>query len=390
MKKKIEKDSIFSEIRKVEEAEKERAALLNILEDVEEARGKAEEEKDKTQSIITNLTDGLLVLDSENKFSLINPQAEEFFNIKNSEVVGKTVVELAELPKLRSLINLLSEETKGIFRKELSIEKDLTVEVSTVSMMRGMEKTGTMVILHDVTREKLVEKMKTEFVSISAHQLRTPLSVVKWTLKMLLDGDLGKITDEQREFIEKTYKSNERMIALINDLLNVTRIEEGRYLYKPVLTDLQDIVQSVINSYQEEIKKRKLRFEFKKLEGKLPKVTIDAEKMNLVIQNLLENAIRYTPPDGAVTISLTCGKEEIEFKIQDTGVGIPKDQQERIFTKFFRGANIIRIDTEGSGFGLYITKNIIESHGGKIWFESEENKGSTFYFTLPLNNVIID
>jgi len=226
--------------------------------------------------------------------------------------------------------------------------------------------------------------MKTEFVSIAAHQLRTPLSAIKWTLRMVLDGDFGPITEEQRDFMEKTYKSNERMITLINDLLNVSRIEEGRFLYKPILTDIESVVQFVIDSYKEEIEKRKIKFEFKKPEKKLPKVMLDVEKMRLAIQNLLENAIRYTQPEGRVTASLKYVKKEIEFSIKDTGIGIPKDQQERIFTKFFRGGNAIRLETKGSGLGLFIVKNIIEAHGGKIWFESKEGKGTTFYFTLPV------
>jgi signal transduction histidine kinase len=237
-------------------------------------------------------------------------------------------------------------------------------------------------ILHDVTREKAIERMKTEFVSISAHQLRTPLSAIKWTLKMFLDGDLGELTKEQREFLEKTYKSNERMINLINDLLNVTRIEEGRYLYRPVLADIVPICQSVIDSYREEIEKKNLKFEFKKPK-ELPKVRVDIEKISLAIQNLLENAIRYNREGGEIEIVLKEKEKEIEFSIRDTGIGIPKDQQNRVFTKFFRAPNAMRMETEGSGLGLFITKNIIEAHGGKIWFKSEEGKGTTFYFTLP-------
>jgi len=370
--------------RRVKELEESRTALMNILEDVEEARGKAEEERDKTNTIIANLTDGLLVFDREGKLSLINPQAEVFFDVKARDIIGRPVLELSTFPTLEPLMKLVGKEIKGIFRKELPIKEKLTLEVSTVPMMREEEKIGTLVILHDITREKIVERMKTEFVSLSAHQLRTPLSAIKWTLRMILDGDLGPINEEQRDFMEKTYSSNERMITLINDLLNVTRIEEGRFLYRPILTDIESVVQFVINSYKEEIEKRKIKFEFKKPEKKLPKVMLDVEKMGLAIQNLLDNAIRYTRPGGKVTVSLKLAKKEIEFSIKDTGIGIPKDQQERVLTKFFRGANAIRMETEGSGLGLFITKNIIEAHGGKIWFESEENVGTTFYFTIPV------
>lgn len=370
--------------RRVKELEESRTALMNILEDVEAERRRAEEERDKTLAIITNFADGLLVFDAENKLTLINPQAEDFFDVKARDLFGRSVLELSTFPSLKALIELLGPEIKGVFRKELLIKEKLILEVSTVPMMRKEEKMGILVILHDITREKMIEKMKTEFVSIAAHQLRTPLSAIKWTLRMVLDGDFGPITEEQRDFMEKTYKSNERMITLINDLLDVTRIEEGRYLYRPILTDIESVVQFVINSYKEEIEKRKIKFEFKKLKKRLPRVMLDVEKMRLAIQNLLDNAIRYTPSGGQVTISLKSGKKEIECSVKDTGVGIPKDQQERIFTKFFRGANVLRMETEGTGLGLFITKNIIEAHGGKIWFESKEGKGTTFYFTLPV------
>lgn len=378
---KIYQKSLEEKSKGLEEA---RIALMNILEDVEEAWKVAEEERDKTLTIITNFTDGLLTFDEENKLSSVNPQAENFFNIKSEKVLGKSISELTEIPVFKSLIKILGKEIKELFRKELSIKPNLTLEVTVTSIFREKEKIGNLVILHDITREKLIERMKTEFVSLSAHQLRTPLSAVKWTLRMILDGDLGPITEEQRNFIEKTYKANERMIGLINALLDVARIEEGRYLHKSTLTDIEPVVQFVMNSYKEEIKRKKLRFKFKKPKLKLPKVKVDVEKIRLAIDNLLDNAIRYTPAGGEVTVSLKCVKKEIELSVKDTGVGIPKDQQKRVFTKFFRGVNVMRLETEGTGLGLFIAKNIIEAHGGRIWFESEEKKGTTFHFTLPI------
>jgi two-component system sensor histidine kinase VicK len=387
----VRRDFELSEIREkrekeLQEVERTRKALMNILEDVEEAREKAEEERNRTLTIISNLSDGLLVFDKDNKILLTNPQTESFFNVKTREILGKSISELAVFSDFKPLIDLLGSEIRGIFRKELTIKKDLTLEISTVPMMIGEEKLGTLVILHDITREKMVERIKTEFVSLAAHQLRTPLSAIKWTLKMLLEGDLGKITEEQRGFIQKTYQSNERMINLINDLLDVTRIEEGRYLFKPTLAYLENIVHFVINSYQGEAVRRKIKLEFQKPKEKLPKLTMDVEKMRLVVQNLIDNALKYTPAGGKVAISLKYSKKdkEIEFSIKDTGVGIPKDQQARVFTKFFRGANVMRMDTEGSGLGLFITKNIVEAHGGRMWFESKEKEGTTFYFALPV------
>lgn len=374
----------LTKIKKTEgDLQNTQIALLNMLEDIEESRKRAEEEKNKTKAIISNFTDGILVFNENNRVSLINPQAEKFFNISNKDIVDKSILELSVFPELETIVNLVGPEIKGISRKELFIRDSLVLEISAIPILENKEKIGSLITVHDITREKMIEKMKTEFVSLAAHQLRTPLSAIKWTLRMLLDGDLGTITSEQRDFIEKTYVSNERMINLINDLLNVTRIEEGRYLYKPVPSDIAPIVQFVVNSYKDEYARKKIKLEFKSPEKPLPKVSIDVEKIKLAIQNFLDNALKYTPTGGEVEIFLKNIKKEIQLGVKDTGVGVPKNQQDRVFNKFFRAANVLGIDTEGSGLGLFITKNIIEAHGGKIWFESEEGKGATFYFSLP-------
>lgn len=370
--------------KRTKDLQTSRTALMNILEDVDEARRRAEEEKNKTLSVITNFTDGLLIFDEKNNLSSINPQAEVFFEVKAQNLIGKQVSELITFPAFKSLIELVGLKIQEVFRKEMRLKENLILEVTTLPIIRKKEKIGKLAILHDVTREKMVERMKTEFVSLAAHQLRTPLSAIKWTLRMLLDGDLGEITDEQKDFIEKTYSSNERMISLINDLLNVTRIEEGRYLYKTVLADIETIIELAINFYKEEIEKRKLKVEFKKPKERLPQIMVDIEKIKLAFQNIFDNAVRYNRAGGRVTVSLNYDKKRIEVMVKDTGVGIPKEQQERVFSKFFRAANVMRMETEGTGLGLFIAKNVIEAHGGKIWFESEENKGSTFYFTLPV------
>jgi PAS domain S-box-containing protein len=369
--------------KKNEELEETKKALTNILEDVEDARSRSEDEKNRTMSIISNLSDGLMVFNQEKKLSLINPQAEIFFGRKSPEITGKSFAELAQFPTFMSLVNLLGEEIKGVFRKEISPSENLVLEISAIPIVEK-EHTEFLIILHDITREKMIEKIKTEFVSISAHQLRTPLAAIKWTLRMILDGDVGKISEEQKELLNKTYMSNERMISLINDLLDVTRIEEGRYLYKPILTEIEPIIQFAVNSSKGEIDQKNLTIEFDRTVSKMPKVMVDVEKIKLAVQNFLENAIKYTPSGGRITISLKTDKKEIEFSIKDTGAGIPQDQKDRIFTKFFRGSNIIKISTEGTGLGLFITKNIIEAHGGRVWFESEEGKGAVFHFTLPI------
>ncbi len=343
--------------------------------------------KRKTLPIIANLTDGILVFDKQRNLSLINPRAQEFLRVNEKEIIGKPVLELAGFGNLKRLIKILGKKIKSAPMQELTVAENLVLEVSAVPLFEQKKKIGTLVILRDITREKRIEQMKTEFVSITAHQLPTPLSAIKWTLRMLLDGDLGEVTKEQKKFIEKTYRSNERMIGLINDLLNITQIEEGRHVYKKDFYDIEKICRDIISSYKEEIKRKKINFKFIAAK-KLPEVNIDKEKIELAIRNIIENAIRYTSSKGKMIVFLQCkekgkNKKEIKVSVYDSGVGIPTDQQFRVFTKFFRGANIIRMETEGTGLGLFIAKNIIEAHKGRIWFESQEGKGSTFCFTLP-------
>ena len=377
----------LSEIKKADEKlRKSQVALMNILEDTEEARRKAEEERNRTREIITSFTDGLFLFDKDNRLSLINPQAERFFGIEKERLIGKSITEFFHLEELRPLASLLGRTIERLFREELKITENFILEVSTIPLITRGKSMGHLVVLHDVSREKIIERMKTEFVSISAHQLRTPLSAIKWTLRMLLDGDLGKISSEQREFILKTYDSNERMIRLINDLLNVTRIEEGRYLYKRVPYNIIELIQSVIDLYKDEVKKKEIKLEFKKPKKEVPKINVDFEKIKLALQNLVDNAVRYTPRKGRVTVELDCDRKEVMISVKDTGVGIPKDQQERVFSKFFRGANILRMEVEGSGLGLFITKNIIEAHGGKVWFDSKEGLGTVFSVTIPFSD----
>ncbi len=339
----------------------------------------------RDDTIITNyLTDGLLVFDRNSRLSLVNPQAEKFFEVRKKEILGKSILELNRFPNFRPLISLLGGGLREFFRKELQVKENFILEITAVPMIAEDKKAGTLVVMHDVTREKLVDRMKSEFVTLAAHQLRTPSSAVKWSMRMLLEGDLGKLNKKQREIIEKAYKTNDKMIKLVKDLLNVAQIEEGKFLTKITLSSIEDVIQSAVDAYKEEIKKRKLKFEFKKSKEGLPKVMLDVEKMKIAIRNIFDNALKYTFPGGRVSISLKGDKKEIEIKIQDTGMGIPQCQQAKVFTSFFRGANIMKVETEGTGLGLFISKNIIEAHGGRIWFESEEGKGSTFYFTIPV------
>ena len=261
------------------------------------------------------------------------------------------------------------------------------MEVTTANVFDQVNRIlGKMIVLNNITRERAVEKMKDEFLTITAHQLRTPLSEVKWAFNLLMDQEIGPLTKEQKRIMQGGFESNERMIILINDLLNATRIEEGRFDYNLAQTSFIEIVNKVLDNFQNLIKIKNINIAVKIPKNIAAMVNVDRDKIKLVIENLLENAINYSPAKSTIDISIDNGKDNIRFTVKDEGIGIPKKDQDRIFGKFFRGANALKTTTEGNGLGLYLAKNIIEGHGGKIWFDSAVDQGSTFFFSLPLIN----
>lgn len=336
--------------------------------------------------IIDYLADAILVFDANNRLFLANLQAEKFLKVKRENLIGKTILEVNKFLNFEDLTLFFKAGTKNkkAVKKELKLKENLIAEATIIPIISEEKKEGVLLILRDITREKLIEKIKNEFIRLSTHQLWTPISAVKWSLQMLLRGEMGDLNEEQKNFIRKIYETNDREIKLIGDLSNAARIEMGDFLSNLVLFDIGELIQSVVNNYKEKAKIKGIEIEFKKPKEQLPKVMIDVKEMKTAIRNIIDNAVRYTFSPGKIKISLEKNKKEIEIQIADNGMGIPQNEQKKVFTKFFRASNITQIDTEGTGLGLYIAKNIIEAHGGKIWFESEKNKGTTFYFTIPI------
>jgi signal transduction histidine kinase len=227
-------------------------------------------------------------------------------------------------------------------------------------------------ILRDISRAKQIDKIKSEFISVASHQLRTPLTGIKWFSQLLINKKVGKLSNKQVEFISQIYNSNERMIRLVNDLLDVSHIVA---LAKAVIKDQK--METPTKDVSIDISKdcpKKLEFNF------------DQDKIYQVLTNLISNSIKYSGNSVKIIVSIECQNDEVLLSVKDFGLGIPAHQQSRVFQKFFRADNIATISTNGTGLGLYIVKGIVEGHGGKIWFESELDKGTTFFFTLPLKN----
>jgi len=247
---------------------------------------------------------------------------------------------------------------------------------------------GILIIINYIltnSLEKMVEasRMKTEFIDVVSHQLRTPLTNLKFSLEMLVESPKSQISFEKnKDFFEILKENVQRMNNLINSLLIVSRIETKKFPLEKRKTDIVKVVREVISQINNYAQSRNVKIEFWS-ENNLPEVITDPFWIKEIVENLLDNAIRYTKEKGEVKIKLYKKRKQIVFEIKDTGVGIPKPEQKYIFQKFFRAKNILKYQTKGSGLGLYISKKILEMMGGKIWFKSREGEGSTFYFALP-------
>lgn len=232
--------------------------------------------------------------------------------------------------------------------------------------------------------KKSNQKTEIDFIFLAAHQFKKPLSSMKFSLEMLLKGDFGKISKEQKDIIENILQRNNTLILIIDDLLDMAKTGEKVQVYKLTLVDIEDLIDSVISFEKKEIMDKKIEFKLEKPYVKIPGIMLDKGKMYLAVQNILDNAIKYTPVGGRINFSLSSDGKEIKIRIEDSGIGIREEDKKKLFTKFFRGSNAAKMETVGSGLGLFIAKSIIEKHNGRIWFESKENQGSKFFFTIPI------
>lgn len=386
-------DELKAKINELKASEKSISEAYNDLSLLEK---ELEGEHNRISAIISNFSDPIVFINNEGRLQLFNPAAKKIFHMKDS----------AMNTKISSTKNFALENFSKVFHCPFTVKRDdatqfvakeeeelevkckdqvLTFRVSTNKVIDRGYFLGTMKIFTNLTREKEIDKLKSEFITIAAHQLRTPLAAIKWVFKLVLDEEAGKINEEQKQYLTKGYQSNERIIVLVNQMLDVSRIEEGRFGYSFSKENFLETLNEVVDSLQGQIKEREINLEIK-TPKEVPLMTLDKSKITLVLQNLLENAVKYTPSNGKVKVSVEVNTKNLKVSIKDNGVGIPADEQKKIFTKFFRAQNVMRMQTEGSGLGLFIVKNIIQQHGGDISFTSTEGKGTEFKFELPLNN----
>lgn len=391
-----------------------RRAILNVLEDLEINNATLEQKtielelseqnilhtKAISDAILESIGDGLVVVNKEGKITYVNQAFEKMIGWDSEEILGKHIIDVVPresesgekvqfneriLTKVLSGEVVIADLTNPFYYIRKDGTRFPTSSIVTPIILDG-EIIGVVETFRDITKEKEIDKAKTEFVSLASHQLRTPLSTINWYTEMLLAGDVGKLNSDQEKYLNEVYRGNQRMVGLVNALLSVSRMDLGTFVLEPEPTNITELVRGVANEQKPQIDQKKITL-FPKFGTNIPLIHTDPKLLRMVIQNLLSNAVKYTPQKGKIEISLDLigDKKTLLFRISDNGYGIPKSQQDKIFTKLFRADNVKEKDTEGTGLGLYMVKSIIDNSKGRVWFESAEDQGTTFNVELPVN-----
>jgi PAS domain S-box-containing protein len=355
--------------------------------------------KSKDDAILASIGDAVFSCNEKGVIELFNPMAENMTGIPAKSAIGKhyndTITFIKE--KTGKPSNdfveeaIKNEKITKMVNHTLLVRHDgkqIPVADSAAPIINNQNKTiGCVVVFHDVTKERQIDKAKTEFVSIASHQLRTPLTAINWYSEMLLSEDFGKLSPKQQEYSKELYHASQRMGGLINALLNVARLELGSFSVEPEFVNVEKIVKNCLQELSPQISQKKIVIN-EKYDEDSSNIKADAKLLSIIFQNLISNAIKYSHDNSSVKLSSYIKDNNLMITIEDEGVGIPKNEQEKIFTKLFRASNAIKIDPDGTGLGLYIINEIIENFQGKIWFKSQEGKGTIFNVSLPILGMI--
>lgn len=382
-----------------EEREFSRKNLESVLKSVYIERDNVQEEKNKLEALLNGMGDAVMAIDEEKKIIAFNPVAEKITGQVFDKIENKTFSEE---------IKFIEEETKkekngfidAVLLKGEKVElndlaiynqkgKLVLVDINAAPIKNYKGKIiGCIIIFKDVTYKREAERMRTDFISIVSHQLRTPLSAMKWFLEILIDGDVGALKKEQKDVVNEIHESNKNMITFVNQMLNVSRIESHRLAINIEKIKLCQTIAELLKEIRPFFIEKKQKLSYNCIADKKIMINTDKNLLRNVLSSVLLNASRYTPEKGNIELELSLfDKDFVLFKVKDNGIGIPEDEQTKIFRKFARASNAIRYEANGTGLGLYIVKSLINMVCGKIWFESKENNGTTFYFTLPIENM---
>lgn len=370
-------------------------AVKNAMlhEDALAIASKMHAQKEKFSAILSNFIDPIIFIDKYGCLGMVNPAAEDVLGMKRRDL-GKELDSLKfKTEELKKIICTNNNQTFGKPANDPSELREIFVTqanaqvyykvLSTEVISDSEEFLGTLKIFYDLTKEKALDKSKSEFVSVAAHQLRTPLSAVKWIIESFLNKELGEITTEQKQYLDMASISNQKLITTVNEFLNVSKIEAGSLIYDFEECSIEDIFIGVKVDVENIAKNKNIKLVFN-FENALPKIMADKRKIFIVVENLISNAINYTPENGKIVVEVKRQDKKMVITVRDNGIGIPKEEIDKIFTKFFRASNAVRVQPDGSGLGLFIIKNIVKIHKGEVLIESEEGVGTMITIKLPI------
>jgi PAS domain S-box-containing protein len=348
----------------------------------------------QAEALFSSIGDGAIATDEFGRITKINKAGLEILGRKEKDVLGawfpKAIPAFNEdgspIAEIDRPITQAFLTGKPVITKMLYKMKDgslLPVAVTVSPLVLGDRPIGAIELFRDISVEYEIDRMKSDFISLASHQLRTPLSAIKTYSHMLIDGFMGELEPAQRKALRTIVGASNRMNELISTLLNVSRIESGNVIISPKKVNLNHLTEEVFKELALTAENKRIT-----LTSKLPATPLIIKADNLIAKevliNLVSNAIKYTPDEGSVEVALRKRASNVIIRVKDSGMGIPKAAREQIFTKFYRAPNVVRQETSGTGLGLYLVKGLIDALGGKIWFESEEGKGSTFFVELPM------
>lgn len=348
----------------------------------------------KFKLAVESASDHIVITDSEGVVQFANTAAEKITGYSREEMIGKKAGRLwgGLMPKefYKNFWDVIKIRKKPFVGEIRNRRKNGEEYVALVDASPILDENGDIrffvAIERDITKEKAIDRAKTEFVSLASHQLRTPLTTITWYAEMLLGGDVGEITEKQKRYIEEIYGGGRRLVSLVNALLSVSRIELGTFSVEPEPSDVVDICMITLKELAHFIEEKKIELTTS-FEKNLPQIPTDKNLTKIVFQNIISNAIEYTPEHGKIAVAIKKEGENMVFSVADSGIGIPASAQSKIFEKLFRADNAIETRTDGTGLGLYVVKAIVDQGGGKIWFTSKEGEGTTFYVTIPLSGM---
>jgi len=329
-----------------------------------------------------------LLIDPKGVITRPNKASLRFFGEVEEELRGQNIFEYLSHPEKPEKITRYKDRTARripVEQKEVQVTKrsgEVRWALLSIENLDSQEEGQTgLVTVVDIHEQKELDRMKTEFLSLASHQLRSPLSNLKWYIDFLLKRRSSELSDEVQGYLQKMYRRNQDMIELVNTLLNLSRLEMGRLQVSKEQTDVAALVDSVVEELEPEAHDKNIKLD-QSLTGDLTFST-DGKLVRIILQNLLSNALRYTPAGGSVFVRGSASSSLVRIEVQDTGAGIPPEEQSRIFSKLYRASNAKEIEANGNGIGLYMCKSLAEGLGGSITFTSKLNEGTSFVVELP-------